>query len=161
MTALLKKRGSVRLPASVFTSTIRRLALAGSENRESAAYWIGTRGGPEKTVESVVFADDYPDFQSGMFFAKSPMRTAFLIGKEIHHRGGALIAQIHTHPSEAFHSDTDNLHPISHRPGFLSVVVPSFGRDVRSIQDCRTYVYHGTGRWSEVSSDAEFSMSGD
>lgn len=159
MTALREKLESVRLPASVFTSTIRRLALAGAENRESAAYWIGPRGRQEKSVESAVFADDYQGFESGMFFARSPARTAFLIGEEIHRRGGTLIAQIHTHPSEAFHSKTDDLYPISHRPGFLSVVVPSFGRDVRSIRDCRTYVYRGTGRWREVLPDAEFNTS--
>jgi hypothetical protein len=39
-----------------------------------------------------------------------------------------ICAQIHTHPGPAFHSKTDDLHPIIHVPGFVSIVVPDFAR---------------------------------
>lgn len=145
------------MPEAVFTYTIRRLALAGEENRESAAYWIGAS---KRSVESVLFADDYRGFRSGRFFTASPLGTNALLGEEIHRRGGVLIAQIHTHPSEAFHSKTDDLHPVSHKLGFLSVVVPRFGRGVRSIGDCRAYEYRGSGRWSQVRPEAKFCQAG-
>lgn len=40
-----------------------------------------------------------------------------------------LIAQIHTHPTEAYHSETDDDFPIITTLGGLSIVVPYFAQD--------------------------------
>ena len=37
------------------------------------------------------------------------------------------IAQIHTHPRDAFHSSTDNEWPSVILPGSISVVIPNYG----------------------------------
>ena len=38
-------------------------------------------------------------------------------------------AQIHSHPTDAYHSDTDNTFPIATLDGSLSIVLPYFGRE--------------------------------
>lgn len=38
-------------------------------------------------------------------------------------------AQIHSHPTDAYHSETDDAFPIATLDGSLSVVLPYFGRD--------------------------------
>src|ERR1700690_4385729 len=40
----------------------------------------------------------------------------------------AVRLQVHVHPREAFHSQTDDEHPIVSKPGFLSLVVPDGAR---------------------------------
>ncbi|MDE0660862.1 MAG: hypothetical protein OXI79_14580 [Gammaproteobacteria bacterium] len=40
-----------------------------------------------------------------------------------------LAIQIHSHPTEAFHSDTDDAYPMVTTRGGLSLVVPDFARD--------------------------------
>ena len=42
-------------------------------------------------------------------------------------RGLTLLAQVHSHPRDAFHSDVDERSPHSAERGFLSVVIPKFG----------------------------------
>jgi hypothetical protein len=39
-----------------------------------------------------------------------------------------LAVQVHSHPTEAYHSETDNTYPIVTVRGGLSLVVPDFGR---------------------------------
>lgn len=39
-----------------------------------------------------------------------------------------VLAQIHTHPAEAYHSVTDSTFPIATREGSISIVVPNFAR---------------------------------
>ena len=39
-----------------------------------------------------------------------------------------LAIQVHSHPTEAFHSDTDDTYPIVTTLGGLSLVVPDFAR---------------------------------
>jgi hypothetical protein len=58
-----------------------------------------------------------------------------------------LIAQIHSHPTEAFHSDTDDAYAIATTIGCFSLVVPDFARDNFSFDKCATYRLSELGRW--------------
>jgi hypothetical protein len=59
-------------------------------------------------------------------------------------------AQIHTHPGEAFHSSIDDEWPIGGTAGFISIVVPRFGRgtfEPHEIYACRLT---SDGAWEPV-----------
>jgi hypothetical protein len=61
-----------------------------------------------------------------------------------------LLAQIHSHPGRAYHSDTDDENAVATAVGCLSLVVPDFARAPFSLP--RTAVYrldHGA-RWRAV-----------
>src|SRR5207302_2836368 len=49
--------------------------------------------------------------------------------------GRSVRAQIHTHGGRAFHSRTDDLYPLVHTPGFLSIVVPRFAVGPNTINE--------------------------
>ena len=146
--------GTVRLPKPVLEETLSGLARAGRDGLESLAYWPGIRADSGYLVRRVLFADRFGGFSSGAAFAALPLASAFKIGQEVHERGEIVLAQIHTHPREAFHSAADDAHPISCRPGFLSVVVPRFGRGISSVSGCKVYEYAGAGRWNELAGRA-------
>jgi hypothetical protein len=60
-----------------------------------------------------------------------------------------LAAQVHAHPTSAFHSDTDDSYPIVTTLGGLSIVVPDFGRHGIITRGTRTYRL-GRGGWKRV-----------
>lgn len=62
-----------------------------------------------------------------------------------------LIAQIHSHPGEAYHSDTDDQFPIVTAIGSISVVVPNFARNSNNLNNCALYRLDNFGRWNELS----------
>ena len=44
----------------------------------------------------------------------------------LHERNLTLVAQLHSHPTNAYHSSTDDTYPIVTRAGRISLVVPDF-----------------------------------
>ncbi|MEQ1515132.1 MAG: Mov34/MPN/PAD-1 family protein [Usitatibacteraceae bacterium] len=66
-------------------------------------------------------------------------------------RGLRLIGQIHTHPTEAYHSATDDEYALATTVGSYSLVVPDFARRPFSFSDCAVYRLHADGQWMEVS----------
>ena len=55
-------------------------------------------------------------------------QTLFLLNKALNETGVKLLAQVHSHPTEAYHSDADDQFAIVTAEGGLSLVVPDFGR---------------------------------
>lgn len=53
----------------------------------------------------------------------------FRVNKELNECGEVLGAQIHSHPTSAYHSDTDDHYPLVTLSGALSIVVPDFARN--------------------------------
>jgi hypothetical protein len=51
----------------------------------------------------------------------------FALNRDCHEKGELLAGQIHAHPREAYHSETDDSLAMLRLPGSLSLVVPNFG----------------------------------
>jgi hypothetical protein len=62
-----------------------------------------------------------------------------------------LIAQIHSHPSEAYHSATDDRFPIVDTYGGVSIVVPDFATGTMSLNDWAIYRLSLDKTWDELS----------
>lgn len=61
-----------------------------------------------------------------------------------------LAVQVHSHPTEAFHSDTDDAYPMVTTLGGLSLVVPDFAR--RGVRGPNTALYRLSSRgWEGLS----------
>jgi hypothetical protein len=64
-----------------------------------------------------------------------------------------LAVQVHSHPTEAYHSNTDDTYPIVTTRGGLSLVVPDFGRT--GVRGPRTALYRlGMSGWEELAPSA-------
>jgi len=145
------KINTLEIPRSIFNSTIQNLQENGLEGNEGIAFWTGTLHDTTAQIKNVIFANSYPEFENQELFARVPLLTSFKIGELVHQRNEKLFVQIHSHPFEAFHSFVDNKYPISHKIGFLSVVVPYFGKNVTDLSPCKVYEYLGNGKWKELS----------
>ncbi len=146
MHRLPQKIKQLAIPGSIFRSTISKFQEIGEQQKEAIAYWTGTLNQEKGEIRNVIFADSYNEFENEKLFARVPLQTTFQIGKLIHERNEVLFAQIHSHPFEAFHSFTDDNYPISHKLGFLSIIVPFFGKNVSCLTDCKVYEYEGNAK---------------
>jgi len=139
---------------NIVNSTIKYLQDIGEQRKEGIAYWTGKLEGSTALVNNTIFPGEYVESDDSEadseFHASVSLSTAFKVGEIIHERNEILLVQIHTHPYEAFHSLTDNKYPISHRLGFISIVVPYFGRNIVNLDHCKIYEYKGAGNWREL-----------
>lgn len=65
-----------------------------------------------------------------------------------------LVAQVHTHPTEAYHSSTDDEYAIATTIGCFSIVVPNFAIVNYSLSECAVYRLNAAGAWLEVDESA-------
>ena len=63
----------------------------------------------------------------------------------------AIRAQIHTHPTIAFHSQTDDHWPVISQPGFISIVIPNFAMGPINLEDAWAGCLTAEGDWREIS----------
>jgi len=140
------------IPFEVLSTTQSYLRKLGLKYLEGIAYWTGVFKESEAIVRGVIFPADYADVSIGNYaFSSVNLETAFKVGNEIHKRKEYLFLQLHTHPFEAFHSYTDNNYPISHRVGFISIVIPHFARfPMEDKSMWKVYEYKGKGKWRSL-----------
>ncbi len=60
------------------------------------------------------------------------------------------VARIHSHPADAFHSDTDNRNPVITFEGALSIVVPFFGLGLHHGLDACAVYYRARDGWQNL-----------
>lgn len=70
----------------------------------------------------------------------------------LNERGLRLIAQLHSHPDEAYHSETDDRYSVVTARGGLSLVIPDFASGPFSLASCAVYRLESGGEWVEVPS---------
>lgn len=125
----------------------------------------GSRG-----VEGTAMLAGHPDTGITRCFIPEQIgrRTRFGVSVEVTEQGklqlaGALqkherwMARIHSHPGEAFHSDTDDENPGLTAEGALSIVVPFFGLGLRhGLEACAVFIYRDHC-WVDLRADSQAS----
>jgi proteasome lid subunit RPN8/RPN11 len=65
--------------------------------------------------------------------------------------GLQVVGQLHTHPGEAFHSEGDIAGALIRFGGFVSIVLPDFGRHLPDLKGAALYMFSGAERrWVEL-----------
>jgi len=78
----------------------------------------------------------------------------FELNRELYKRGELLAAQVHSHPEDAYHSDTDDCFSLVTLTGALSIVIPRFGIDgLNNFKGWAWYRMAGQSNWSLLDSD--------
>ena len=138
-----------RVQASAIRETEEAIRSAGQDGYELFVVWSGTRDGDTFTVAEV----HVPRQVSYKLDAGLCVRIG---GSELHRLNmwlyeaqQAIGVQVHSHPTDAYHSDTDDAYPIATLDGSLSIVLPFFGRDGFGSSDIAAYRL-GRGGWLEL-----------
>lgn len=133
------------VPAEVIATTEAAVQRAGADGYELFVLWTGHEADDVFTVNT----------------PHAPKQTSYRLesglcvrvdGDELHRlntwlyeTGESLAVQIHTHPTGAYHSDTDNTYPMVTQVGGVSIVLPNFGARGFADPGIATYRLTSTG----------------
>lgn len=134
----------------IVAATLRHLQATGRRSCEEAALWGGHFSTDGVGVVTTLYLPDTV-VARGLVKIEDPKVLAALID-EVDERSEFLLAQVHSHPGEAFHSDLDDDGAICGDLGFLSLVVPNYARDLPPVPDWAMFELTDGG-WRDVSND--------
>ena len=117
-----------QVPATIVAQTEETLRGAGAEGYEAFVLWSGQQSGRLFDVRTVhVPKQDSYRLSSGL--------CVRVDGDELHrlnvwlYEAGEILAiQVHAHPDDAYHSETDDTYPIVATLGGISIVAAEFCR---------------------------------
>jgi hypothetical protein len=126
------------------------LNKAGKKSFEAVALFAGRIDGDVAIIDNVIFPlQESLKTRYGLLYTVD--------GEELHRinlwlykNNLKLIAQIHSHPTEAYHSDTDDEYPIISTLGGLSIVVPYFARYPPNYEDWSYFRLDDHITWKEL-----------
>lgn len=119
----------LRIPETVLTPTLEFLNEQGRHGHEGFVVW-GSRPVDEHTLR---FTSCYVPEQTAHQTPDGLLVTVdgealFRMNRAFYERGETAAGQVHTHPTDAFHSTTDDHFPLVTLRGALSLVIPDFAR---------------------------------
>lgn len=117
----------VTIDPEVLGVTLSSLRECGKHGYEGLVLWLGEVHAKAACVSRVIVPDQKPiSNESGVgYFVEGS--TLFKLNRALALSGLRLIAQVHSHPTDAYHSKADDRYAIVTAEGGLSLVVPNFG----------------------------------
>jgi hypothetical protein len=122
----LSKINQFEVAAEIVERTEAAMRRAGGDGYELFVLWTGTRSGDTFTVRT-------PHVPAQTSYRHDSGLCVRVDGNELHRLNQwlyeareVLAVQIHTHPTRAYHSSTDDTYPIVTETGGLSIVLPDF-----------------------------------
>lgn len=145
------------VPVELVDQTLEPLQDAGGRGFEAFVLWGGRLDSDGQQFE---FASAYVPEQTmrrseAGLLVMVEGDALFRVNRAFYEQGLTLAAQIHSHPTAAYHSETDDAHPLMTLTGGLSGVVPNFGRAGRAgLPDWAWYRLEGPCSWTPVSDES-------
>ncbi|HEX6679824.1 MAG TPA: hypothetical protein VF063_04185 [Gaiellaceae bacterium] len=148
------------VPLELVDQTLEPLQEAGQRGYEAFVLWGGRFAGEARF-----------DFVSAYFPEQTMTRgeegllivvdgeALFRVNRAFYEHGLTLAGQVHSHPSDAYHSDTDDAYPLVTLVGGLSAVVPDFGEGGHArLAEWAWYRLRGPGEWARVGEETRITF---
>jgi proteasome lid subunit RPN8/RPN11 len=139
-------------PATLVDATLAALRACGLKGVERVVFWLGRRT-PDGNADIAEIHVPEQEAAADYFHIPPEGMVAFMTHLR---RRLMLLAQVHSHPGEAFHSKADDEWAVLRHEGGLSIVVPSFAADVTVANfEAASAVFRLTSydRWLRVERD--------
>lgn len=137
-----------RVPAALLADSAEVLRRTGAGAREAVALWQGKASGPDSAEVTRLVV---PKQVTGPLHFNVPLEERLRIADEASRIGELIVAQLHTHPREAFHSKADDELAIIKHLGAVSIVVPHFGLHWKgSLAEASVHMHLGRSRWRQL-----------
>lgn len=143
----------ILLPRSVAHEGHKFLRLVGERGAEGMVLWIGALDDTQFKITDLLIPRQRGIRTEDGICVLVESEELRRINLELYHSGLRLIAQVHSHPGLAYHSDTDDSYAVATTVGSLSLVVPDFARRPFALSDYATYRLSKHGAWWPLSSD--------
>src|SRR2546430_2425555 len=117
------------IPSRVRIATEDAIRKAGRDGYELFVLWTGTIQGSGFIANHAYIPNQKSYNNEGELLIRVESPALFHLNRWLFENRQLLAAQIHAHPADAYHSDTDDTFPIVTGLGGLSIVLPEFGRE--------------------------------
>ena len=137
----------VFIPRYILLDTGKYLMEHGLNRKEGMVLWSGIKlKNNMATIKSCIHPQQYCTPISFEVSLDESQR----VNVHLENKKEVIIAQVHSHPSIAFHSVTDDNFPFTFTIGLFSIVVPNFCKNgLRNLLRCRIWEHIGLGKWKE------------
>ena len=143
---------NVILPKQCIIDIYNHLREMGQKQVEGVGLWAGIRDDKRFEIKATLIPKQMAyKMEEGLLYAVDA-EELHRINVWLYQNKMTLVAQIHSHPHEAYHSDTDDRYPIVAVQGGLSIVIPDFAFGPPSIDLWAVYRLAPTGNWLQIPS---------
>lgn len=141
---------SIIVPSRFVEHIYEHLRSVGQDGVEGVGLWLGRQERKQFMIcSSVIPTQRAYRLEEGLLYQVGGDEL-YRINKWAYEQQLLLLVQIHSHPYEAYHSETDDAYPIVATLGGLSIVIPNFGNDPIDKKYWKVYRLNGDG-WKEMS----------
>lgn len=136
------------IPDNILKETEHYLKEHGLKGMEGLVFWSGIL---TKKNQGVITSCIYPKQKSSSISVDVDLNESARIHYLLFERNEFLFVQVHSHPGSAFHSIIDDNYPMTHKPGFFSIVVSSYALyGLKGLSGCEVFEYQGNGKWRRL-----------
>ena len=148
------------VPLELVDQTLEPLQDAGSRGYEAFVLWGGRLDGSTRfEFVSAYFPEQTMSRGEEGLLVVVEGEALFRVNRAFYSDGLTLAGQVHSHPTNAYHSDTDDAYPLMTLVGGLSAVVPDFGDGGRDrLDDWAWYRLIGEGQWALAGDETRFTF---
>ncbi len=140
----MRQPATFSVPSEIVYKTQMHLRAKGRNRHEGVVLW---RGAFEPPLVSRIIV---PEQETGPISFRVPLAERQRLARDLAGSGEAIVAQVHSHPREAYHSPTDDADAIPRRVGSLSLVVPDYGARRDLLDGAALFELCAGGRWCRV-----------
>lgn len=131
---------SLVIPQEIWERTLTLVRAFGRRNSEALVFWGGIVSADGSAQVTGVYIPRHA--AQGDRVRLEALESRWLL-RRLRERDEKLLAQVHSHPVDAFHSSGDDAAAASFHAGYISIVVPCYGRGVRDLSPCAVFEYDG------------------
>jgi len=135
----------LRLPRRMLEESFSIFRACGANRRECQVYWASSWDDPNGLSEVI-----HPRHTSSAYGLANDGTWLGELWSDLATRNLGVRVQVHTHPCEAFHSETDDAFPLLFDAGFLSLVIPNFASGLVGLDNAYLAEIQADGSWSQV-----------
>jgi hypothetical protein len=142
---------------SVMSETIKFLQQVGEQGYEGFVLWSGrAEGSITFRFTTALIPEQQAMITDNGLLVMVDGEALFKINKQVYEQQEILGGQVHSHPTSAYHSSTDDHFPLVTLLGALSVVLPDFAKNSPAdVEYWAWYRLAGYGMWEAVEKDTE------
>ena len=144
----MPKVHNFRVPRVLIEESAQLLRDLSANKREAVILWAGVLEDDCVSVRRIIV----PEFTSTRISFNVALNERISLAKELAKQDELLLAQLHTHPGRAFHSDADDRLALPRHTGAISIVIPCFAATwAGDLTAASVYSHEGRSIWRELS----------
>lgn len=128
------------ISTSIWEQTLLVITRYRAHYSEGLVFWGGIIGATGEVYATTLYI---PNHSPQGARARPDVPSMRKMVRSLHARDEKLVAQIHSHPDQAFHSFGDDENAASYHEGYISIVIPRYGQGIKELNRCGIFEFDG------------------